>query len=141
MKTTSTTEKTMTRIGISNQSRPALAAPLPAALLISAVLGCHNALAWAEERTQSTRSPSNGREVAATLEAAFWACDYAATTRGVFGSEGATCGEIYENVKRRKFGGDFQALLVWWQRNKAAEHQLLAAARVRAMHHHGLSDE
>ena len=38
-------------------------------------------------------------------------------------------------------GGDFQALLVWWQRNKAAEHQLLAAARVRAMHHHGLSDE
>jgi hypothetical protein len=30
---------------------------------------------------------------------------------------------------------------VWWQRNKAAEHQLLAAARVRAMHHHRLSDE
>ena len=132
----------MTRIGISNQRRPALSAPLPAALLVSAVLGCHGALAWAEERMQSPRSLGNDRGAVSSLEDAFWACDYAATTRGVFGAEGAKCGEIYENVKRRKFGGDFQSLLVWWQRNKAAEHQVLAAARrIRSMHDDGPSDE
>ena len=131
----------MTRTGISNDRCPALATPLPAALLVSAVLGCHGAATWAEERAQSGRSPSNAGEVASSLENAFWACDYAATTRGVLGAEGAKCGEIYEDVKRRKFRGDFRALLVWWQRNKAAEHQLLAAERVRAMHHRRLSDE
>jgi hypothetical protein len=34
---------------------------------------------------------------------------------------------IYEDLKRRKFAGDFEALLAWWLRNKATEHRAQAA--------------
>ena len=63
-----------------------------------------------------------------TLEKAFWACDHAATTRGVVGWEALSCSEIYEDVKRTKFSGDFQAMLTWWKKNKTAKHQAVEEA-------------
>ena len=93
------------------------------------MLSCLSAQTYAEEYVSSSRPGElvKARQTAADLEKAFWACDYSATTLGVTGGEGATCGVIYEDLKRSKFGGDFQAFLRWWQQNKAAEHQALAA--------------
>ena len=118
----------MTRIAISNQRPASLTAQVPAALWFAAVLSCLSAQTYAEESARSYRSnESVARQATADLEKQYWACDYAATTRGVWLVEGAMCGEVYEDLKRSKFGGDFQAMLRWWQQNKAAEHLALAA--------------
>jgi hypothetical protein len=119
----------MTRIAISNQRAASSTARLPVALLVAAMLSCLSAQTYAEEYASSSRSSElvKARQTAVDLEKAFWACDYAATTRGVTGGEGAMCGVIYEDLKRSKFGSDFQAFLRWWQQNKVAEHQALAA--------------
>ena len=61
----------------------------------------------------------------ADLERAFWVCEYAATTHG--NADIATCTAVYDALKQRKFGGDFEALLTWWQQNKAAEIQRIAS--------------
>ena len=61
----------------------------------------------------------------AELERGFWVCDYLATTRGVEGSYGVTCGANFEELKQTKFGGDFDALVQWWRVNKAAQHKAL----------------
>ena len=117
----------MTRIAIWNQPPTTSAAQFPAALLFAAVLSCLSAQTYAEESAKSSRSSEsvNARQ-AANLEKQFWECDYAATTRGVGLGEGAMCGEVYEDLKRSKFRGDFQAMFSWWHHNKAAEHLALA---------------
>jgi hypothetical protein len=119
----------MTRIAISNQRPASSTSRLPAALLFAAVLSCLSAQTYAQESARSSRSSElvSARQVAAGLEKDFWACDYAATTHGVGLQEGAMCGVVYEDLKRSKFGGDFQAMLSWWRQNKAAEHLALAA--------------
>ena len=60
------------------------------------------------------------------LESAFWACDYVASTRGVDATPVATCGAVYEELKKVKFGGDFLELLAWWKLNKHVEHERMA---------------
>ncbi len=59
------------------------------------------------------------------LEAAFWACEYAATTRGA--ASIPTCAAVYDALKERKFGGDFDGLLKWWQLNRVSAYRRLAA--------------
>ena len=60
-----------------------------------------------------------------SLEDAFWACDYIATTRGTAEAP-ATCVDAYEEFKLAKFDGDFAALVAWWQENKADAHARMA---------------
>lgn len=76
-----------------------------------------------------TASPQQADTVSAatlvSLEDAFWACDYRAATSG--NADAAVCAAVYEALKQRKFDGDFARLLGWWQENKAARHQQLAA--------------
>ena len=119
----------MTRIAISNRHPASSTARAAAALFVAAMLGCLSAQTYAQESTRSSRPNElvNAREATADLEKQFWACDYAATTRGVGLGEGAMCNEVYEDLKSSKFGGDFRAFLSWWQQNKAAEHLALAA--------------
>jgi hypothetical protein len=63
----------------------------------------------------------------AHLEEAFWSCDHMATTQGVAASADiATCVAIYDVLKERKFGGDFDKLLSWWRQNKHAQHSRFA---------------
>jgi hypothetical protein len=64
----------------------------------------------------------------ADLEKAFWICDHAATNHGVDGGAAIACGAITESLKVSKFNGDFDLMLVWWRKNKAAEHQALTTA-------------
>ena len=118
----------MTRIAISNQ-RPDSSTARPAALVFAAVLCCLNVQTNAQESARPSRPNqlANVRQPAADLEKDFWACDYVATTRGVGLDEGAMCGEVFEDLKRTKFAGDFRAMLSWWQKNRAAQHLALAA--------------
>jgi hypothetical protein len=66
---------------------------------------------------------------AADLEKAFWICDHAATTDGVDATPVDICGAVYDELKARKFEGDFERLLAWWRQNKPAEHGRLATER------------
>ena len=64
----------------------------------------------------------------ADLEQGFWACDYLGTTRGVHGAPMELCGAIYDELKARKFGNDYDQLVEWWRSNKVVEHGKLEAA-------------
>lgn len=63
------------------------------------------------------------------LERAFWWCDHAATTRGVDSEDNVACTAVYDELKQRRFGGDFDQLLAWWRANKPAEHRKLELAQ------------
>jgi hypothetical protein len=71
----------------------------------------------------------------ADLEKAFWVCDHAATVYGMLdvGTAGV-CAVATRDLRLRKFNDDFIAMLNWWQRNKARQHQLLDM-RHRAVEH------
>ena len=93
---------------------------------MAAVLGCMGSV--------SAQVPAGARSPAAVvlasvnladLEAAFWACEYAATTRGA--ASIATCPAVYDALKERKFGGDFDGLLKWWEQNRVSEYRRLRA--------------
>ena len=62
----------------------------------------------------------------ADLEEIFWVCDYLATTRGMEATPASLCEAAYDELKTRKFGGEFGLLLTWWQAHKPAEHSRLA---------------
>jgi hypothetical protein len=87
---------------------------LPLALV---AIGCAGGSATGAARGADPAAPAT-----AELEAAFWACDYVATTRGVSATPIAACRHAMESLKREKFGGSYPALLEWWRVNKAAEH-------------------
>ena len=63
------------------------------------------------------------------LERVFWVCDHAAATDGVDGSTGMACSIATEELKQRRFDGNFSAMLRWWQGNKAAMYQALTQAK------------
>jgi hypothetical protein len=121
----------MARIAITTQRTAASIEKPVLALLSAGVLACFNTYGHAEERAGSHHpgALADVRYAATDIEKAFWACDYAATTRWVDAEEGAMCVANYEELKRSKFSGDFQALLEWWQKNKAAQHRALATRR------------
>ncbi|HEU0203637.1 MAG TPA: hypothetical protein VFR86_24770 [Burkholderiaceae bacterium] len=68
----------------------------------------------------------------AALEKTFWQCDFGATQGSLSADAGPACEAVTEELKQRRFGGDFDRLLVWWQQNKAAEHGRLQAIQQAA---------
>lgn len=62
------------------------------------------------------------------LEARFWACDVASTHTVLSAAEGAQCVRWQDELKQRRFGGDFGRLLAWWQANKAEQHARRASS-------------
>ena len=60
------------------------------------------------------------------LEQVFWRCDYVATTQGLEYAPAELCVAAYEELKQRKFGGDFDGLLAWWQEHKPVAHREMA---------------
>ncbi len=56
------------------------------------------------------------------LEARFWACDVASTHTVLSAAEGAQCVRWQDELKQRRFGGDFERLLDWWRAHKAEQH-------------------
>jgi hypothetical protein len=60
------------------------------------------------------------------LEKSFWACDYTATVHGIVDAGTAiSCGIATENLRLRKFNGDFNAMLRWWHENKVGQYRAL----------------
>jgi hypothetical protein len=120
----------MKSLTVSNRRTVISTARALGALLVAGTLEFYGTWGYAQERPTLSRPNSlNATDTLTNVEQAFWACDYAATTRWVGADEGATCGAIYEELKKSKFGGDFHAMLEWWQNNKTAEHQALARER------------
>ena len=71
---------------------------------------------------------TNHARALSDLERAFWICDYTATTRRVDMATALACGSINADLKDRKFGGDYDALLAWWRLNKEAMHRTVDLA-------------
>ncbi len=100
----------------------------------SIVVGMTLSLIGVDAAAQQLMSSQPSTEVVAPvstpadLEKAFWICDHAATNHGVDGGAAIACGAITESLKVSKFNGDFDLMLVWWRKNKAAEHQALTTA-------------
>ncbi|HEY2816768.1 MAG TPA: hypothetical protein VGK44_06500 [Casimicrobiaceae bacterium] len=121
----------MSRVTVSKQPIATSIARALGAWLLAGVLSAHATCGYAHEPAAPTKvgASQNIPHAPTNIEKAFWACDYAAATRWVGPDEGAMCGTILEELKKSKFGGDFQAMLEWWQTNKTAEHQALASER------------
>ncbi|HXF45815.1 MAG TPA: hypothetical protein VNK91_06815 [Burkholderiaceae bacterium] len=118
----------MTRDFASNElcSTRARAAAL---LIAAAALNAAGAFAQESQRDglHAMDVRSSERRLA-ELEKAFWFCDYAATVSSVDSGTAIACGMLTQELKAKKFGGDFDALVSWWRHNKAAEHGALEAA-------------
>jgi len=56
------------------------------------------------------------------LETAYWDCDYAATQGALGFGDATTCSQVFEALKKEKFGGDFKKFMEWWKDNKEVEH-------------------
>jgi hypothetical protein len=66
------------------------------------------------------------------VEQAFWRCDYIGTTKGMQYTPVDLCMAVTEEIKLRKFGGDYDGMLAWWQQNKPAVHREMARLEARA---------
>lgn len=84
--------------------------------------------AWAQLARQPAPTIKERSYPLTDLEKSFWVCDYAATTGPMDSGTAITCGSVTEALKQHKFGGEFNALLAWWQQHKQAEHLGLAKA-------------
>ena len=108
------------------QSRTTTALRVVVAVSIAAA--CILAFAQARAEASGSAQAVAGAPAAAdfdALERVFWVCDRAATLHGVNGVDGMACANATEQLKLQKFGGDFDAMLAWWQDNKAAMHMAL----------------
>jgi hypothetical protein len=90
-----------------------------------AVTAAYIAGGWSQ---QSAAAPQEVEPQAAVLsiadlEKAFWVCDYTATERGVDATPVDLCSKVTEDLKNKKFHGDFEDLTNWWRQNKLATHQ------------------
>lgn len=68
------------------------------------------------------------RTGAEDLKKSFLACDRSARDGLLDGGEAAACSMVYEELKERVFGGDFQALLAWWKTQTRQAPMRAAAA-------------
>jgi hypothetical protein len=84
--------------------------------------------AFAQQSSVSPRALQTRAGVlrVANLEQAFWVCDYAATMRGMHATPVTICSAVTDELKNEKFGGDFEEMVKWWQKNKLVEHQKLS---------------
>lgn len=55
------------------------------------------------------------------MEKAYWDCEFAASEGQISLDAAAACSEIYELLKKVKFGGRFDVFLAWWRENKVRE--------------------
>jgi hypothetical protein len=100
-------------------------------LLLSPARGAANACTEAEPIPETLVEMRVAALGAADLEEAFWICDYTATTVGMGATPIGLCSAVYDELKARKFNGDFEQLLYWWRQNKPAEHARQAAGTSR----------
>lgn len=98
---------------------------IAASAAMAAALGWTGSASAQQSGTRSMVAVQLASARLADLEAAFWACEYAATTRGA--ANIVACSLVYDSLQERKFGGDFDGLVKWWQQNRVSEFRRLAA--------------
>lgn len=98
--------------------------PVIASTTLAAAIGMASASACAEGASAPAPSAvaAAGQQRAAVREKDFWLCDYVATTRGVQFTPMEYCGQVMDELKAHKFGGDYERLVQWWRDRKPAEH-------------------
>ena len=118
----------MSRVACRLQSRWNCAHPV-ARFAIAVTLGstCFGVAAQARTAPAPVRVVMPG-DTAAHLERAFWACDHAAARGAMDSGEAMACSVVVEELKKRRFGGDFGAMHAWWQRSRSAGHRTPDAA-------------
>lgn len=86
--------------------------PAAARFLCASALCLLSCGAWAD----------GARLTLAQLEDRFWTCDLLATRHVLTGQDGAQCALWTDEFKQRRFGGDLDQLVAWWQARKPTEH-------------------
>lgn len=66
---------------------------------------------------------------AAALERMFWVCDWATTRTALSRDMFTVCSVAWEELKTRKFDGDYDTMIAWWRENKEVAHASLQARR------------
>jgi hypothetical protein len=92
--------------------------PLPLLLIAATVaVACLGAAS-----TALAESPDMSRLDDERLVQAFWDCDARAVQEPLSAGDGALCAALSDHLKQRRFDGNFEQLLTWWQRHKQAEY-------------------
>jgi hypothetical protein len=86
-------------------------------------------LAWWRERRGALQAPAKAGPpqpsaalssvTPAQLQSAYLQCERQAQAAALDSATAATCSMIYEALKQRVFGGDFDRLLAWWRQQQA----------------------
>ena len=63
------------------------------------------------------------------LEQLYWDCDRMATQTALPLDTGALCAMAGDELKRRRFDGDFERMLAWWRANKEEQHERVSASQ------------
>lgn len=82
------------------------------------------------ERMSDLAPAAEARQHVEELERAFWRCDLAASTGSVDPIQAAVCSAVTEELRKRKFGGDFERMLQWWRESRLAQAQRLEVRSV-----------
>lgn len=122
----------MTTPSVPTRSRLSATARLVVSASFAVLLSATSVGAGAFEAAPPTGTTAPDAALHA-LEAAFWRCDHAATQGLLDFGAAAICSRLTEELKRKRFDGDFEAMLLWWQRNKASAHDAIDAALSAAL--------
>jgi outer membrane protein assembly factor BamD (BamD/ComL family) len=57
------------------------------------------------------------------LETKYWDCDYQTSISMLDFGSASECSEVFEELKTRKFFGNFGKFMEWWKANKDSEHR------------------
>lgn len=102
--------------------------PSVAAMAVAMVAGTGSVHAQLPRSAAAAPTILAGLTVA-ELERAFWICDWTTTTRVLSADMFTACAAASDELKTRKFDGDFDRMIDWWRKNKSAAHAGLQARR------------
>ncbi|MGE3923442.1 MAG: hypothetical protein AB7G13_10965 [Lautropia sp.] len=115
------------------ESALALARPVGRVARSAAVLTVLSLGAGMPAVAQPPRAPAAPATLAsltvAELERMFWVCDRMATVSVLDVDRFTSCAATADELKARRFDGDFDKMIDWWRENKAAAHAGLQAGR------------
>ena len=114
----------------SNRSLRAMVSVTSTALMLAIGLAGVSAQ---EVQKSPTAAAVLGKSNLVELEDTFWICDWSSTQSRLDATQITACAAVAEELKARRFGGEFEKLIAWWQKNKAAAHERLNARYVAGM--------
>jgi len=116
---------------VASKSYRLLQLPAAAALAIALIVGAGVGHAQSPQPASAMHTVAAELSVA-ELERTFWVCDWSATAGRLEGADFARCAIVADELKARRFGGDFHRMIEWWQQNKAGIHAGLQGERLAA---------